>query len=273
MYHCLGECTTYEMFGIDFYDAILTTGKFQFKTIRKLESLRGIKEKELCLVGLPYIDAMVERKEKKVLESGVRTNENKNILLAPSWGESGLLKKYGVSLIDTLLDTGYNITIRPHPQSWKSENDMMDNLINHYLDNPKLIWNKDNDNFDVLSNTDLLISDFSAIMYEFAVIFDKPILYFKDVLILDTYDAAWLGKPEWSYDILHEIAMDISNVSLDKLGEIIKNTIESDPFEDGRKRAREEGWNCQMHSSEVIVDYLIRKHDELQSIENKIENK
>ncbi len=131
IYHCLGECTTYEMFGIDFYDAILITGKFQEKTIRKLEELRGIKQKELYLAGLPYIDALAARK-KEVRNAKNQTTDIKNILLAPSWGESGLLKKYGEKLIDALLDTGYDVTIRPHPQSWKSENDMMDNLIKHY---------------------------------------------------------------------------------------------------------------------------------------------
>ena len=98
-------------------------------------------------------------------------------MLAPSWGPSAILTKYGAKMIDTLLATGYRIIIRPHPQSFTSEKDMLNALMQQYPDSEHLTWNRDNDNFDVLRSADLLISDFSGVTFDFALIYDKPIIY------------------------------------------------------------------------------------------------
>ncbi len=273
MYHCLGECTTYRMFGLDFYDAVLMTGAFQEKTIRKLEELRGIPNKELELVGLPYVDEMAKKIAKKEATTGdsvQKTTEketNQNVLLAPTWGSSGLLTVYGEKLIDALVATGNDIVIRPHPQSMKSEKELMDKLMAKYPDSEKLKWNFDNDNFDALYNADIMISDFSGVIYDFAVAFNKPIIYFEAVIDLAPYDAAWLGLPEWDFEILPQIGKSISEADFDSLGNIIDEVIGSSEYEAGRAKARSEAWVNPMKSAEKIVDYMVRKNDEL-TLEN-----
>ena len=49
-FHAVDEGTGYRMFGMDYYDAVLLTGAFQEKYIRRLEELRGLPEKELLVV-------------------------------------------------------------------------------------------------------------------------------------------------------------------------------------------------------------------------------
>ena len=56
--HAPNDITLYRMFGIDYYDAILLSGEYQVEQVRKLEKLRGLPEKELKLVGIPYMDEM-----------------------------------------------------------------------------------------------------------------------------------------------------------------------------------------------------------------------
>ena len=145
----------YRMFGLDYFDAVLMSGQFQIDEIRKLEQVRSLPAKEMKVVGMPYMDAMLERLQnaKPLPEHPV------TVLLAPSWGPSSILSRYGADFIDELLKTGYQIIIRPHPQSFTSEKEMLDKLMAKYPDSQQLQWNSDNDNFEVLRRSDIMISD------------------------------------------------------------------------------------------------------------------
>ena len=81
-------------------------------------------EKELAFVGVPYLDAMLERlKTAEPLPPHPLT-----VLVAPSWGPSSLFGHYGSRILKALLDTGYHIIVRPHPQSYTAEKDMLESL-------------------------------------------------------------------------------------------------------------------------------------------------
>ncbi|MCR4798546.1 MAG: hypothetical protein K5853_08925, partial [Lachnospiraceae bacterium] len=118
--HAPDDITKYRMFGIDSYDALLLSGAYQIDQVRELEHLRGIPEKETALVGIPYMDEMKKRLEKE----GAAAEHDRTVLLAPSWGESGILSKYGEKFIDALIATGYHVIVRPHPQSFASEKEL-----------------------------------------------------------------------------------------------------------------------------------------------------
>ena len=128
--HMANDITTYKMFGLDFYDAVLLSGQYQIDEIRRLEKMREIPAKDLKLAGIPYMDKMLER-----LENTTRRETDKKdpvVLLAPSWGNNGILTAYGAPFIENLLKTGYRIIIRPHPQSFTADKDIIDGLNQAY---------------------------------------------------------------------------------------------------------------------------------------------
>ena len=128
--HAPDDITKYRMFGIDSFDAVLLSGEYQIQQVRELERLRNLPQKETALVGIPYMDEMKKRLETE----GEAAEHARTVLLAPSWGESGVLTKYGERFIDALIDTGYHVIVRPHPQSFTSEKDLMDKLMKKYSD-------------------------------------------------------------------------------------------------------------------------------------------
>ena len=114
----------------------------------------------------------------------------------PSWGKSAILQKYGGKIIDELLATGYHVIIRPHPQSFKSETELMEeSSCAHYPESDRLEWNRDTDNFEVLRRSDIMISDFSGVIFDFALVYDKPVIYADTEFDKSPYDAWWLDKP------------------------------------------------------------------------------
>ncbi len=252
--HMPNDITTYRMFGLDFYDAILLSGNYQGEQIRMLEKLRGIPEKEIEYVGLPYMDVMRER----VLREKRPENKVRTVLLAPSWGESGLLKKYGEKLIDALVDTGYKLIIRPHPQSFTSEAEMIEALRKKYPDSDMLSWNRDTDNFNVLNESDILLSDFSGVVFEYALIFDKPVICTTAEFDSAPYDCAWIKEDLWTFRILPKLGRELKPENITSVKELIDECIESSEFAKGREEARNETWLYQGEGAKRTADYLMR---------------
>lgn len=257
--HAASEVTMYRMFGLDYYDAVLLSGEYQKKDIRDLESLREIPEKELIKVGIPYMDEMVKRlKNSKPLTEHVRT-----ILLAPTWGANGILSVYGERIIEKLLKTGYYIIIRPHPQSFTSEKEMIEALMKKYPESEQLEWNRDNDNFEVLRRSDILISDFSGVVFDFSLVFDKPIIYTNPNFDLGVYDAWWLNRPVWTMSALPRLGQELTEENIDNIKNVIDACIENPQYKKGRQSVKEETWEYFGEGAERVVDYIIKKYEEL----------
>ena len=122
--HQPGDTTFYRMFALDHYDAVLISGEYEEKQLRDIEKLRNINRRETCLTGITYLDAMKERYEASLKEEAEETaaslkNEplekaaagDKTVLLAPTWGETAILSRFGEKIISALVKTGYNIII------------------------------------------------------------------------------------------------------------------------------------------------------------------
>lgn len=261
--HAASEVTMYRMFGIDFYDAILLSGQFQENDIRNLEKLRDLPAKELVKIGIPYMDDM----KKRLVEAGPVAEHPTTILLAPSWGPEGLLTKYGDKIIQPLLDTGFHVIIRPHPQSFSSEKELMDKLMKQYPANDFLEWNRDNDNFEVLRKADLMISDFSGVIFDFTMIYDKPVIYTAAEIDKSVYDAWWLDTPIWTTQILPKIGHVLNEENIGSLKELIEECLHDTRYAQGRDQAREEAWCFEGEGAVRAVDYLVSKQKELNAQE------
>ena len=260
--HSVDELLGYRMFGLDFFDAVLLSGEFQKKYIRALEKMRNTKEKELVVVGSTYIDTMaVKRDTLAVSKQQVQKDGIPHILLAPSWGTKAILTKFGEKLIDILVATGFDITIRPHPQSFISEKNIIEPLQRKYPDSEHLHWNRDNDNFNVLAASDILITDFSAITLDYALVFEKPIICAASPADNAPYDSAWFAEPVWRLQIVPEIGYWLDEKDFPRLKQIIEHALTSSEFKANIKRISDEAWQNKGHAAEAVVDYLTREEN------------
>ena len=288
--HQPGDTTFYRMFGLDHYDAVLISGEYEEKQLRDIEKLRNINRRETCLTGITYLDTMKERYEachahdsfgigadKEFIQSAPLTEleqtgvcskahdsfgigADKTVLLAPTWGETAILSRFGEKIIRALVNTGYNIVIRPHPQSFSSEKELMDRLQSMFPESDKLHWNRDNDNFEVLKSADIMITDFSGVMFDYCLIFDRPFIYADIEFDKAPYDAAWLEEDMWTLRILPHIGIPLKEEDFDNIKEVIDNTVNDKSLAEGRKRARAETWANPGRAAELTVDYMVGKY-------------
>ena len=257
--HAAGEVVLYRMFGLDYYDAVLVAGEFQQKDIRDLEELRGLPAKDIALAGIPYMDVMATR----LKESGPVPEHPRTVLLAPSWGPSAIFARFGGQIIERLLATGYHVIVRPHPQSFKSEKDLIDTLMADYPASDQLEWNRDVDNFDCLRRSDVLVSDFSGVVFDFALVYDKPVIYTDPNFDLAPYDAWWLKRELWTQGALPRLGMQLTEEGMEDLKSLIDTCFEDPRFARGRDQVRQEAWQCYGQGAQKTVDYLVAKHDEV----------
>ena len=284
MLHGCNEVTGYRMFGLDYYDAVMLSGEYQERDIRALEEMRHLEPKELVTVGVPYMDEMAERlsaaergsagQNEGREEAGAPDGEPsgkaavRTVLLAPTWGPSSIFQKYGGKIIDELVKTGYHIIIRPHPQSFSAEKALMDKLMKEYPPSKQVEWNRDNDNFDVLRRADIMISDFSGVVFDFSLVHNKPVIYADTEFDKGPYDAWWLDTPFWTLTALPRIGQELTADGLKGLKDMIDECLTNPKYEQGRHEVIRETWEYKGEGAKRAADYLLEKYRELSVAED-----
>ncbi len=259
--HGSGDATMYRLYGIDYFDSVLLTGDYQKDDIRYLENARGVKNKELVTVGCTYLDELKLKMESIPAEE----NHQFTVLLCPSWGPSAILTKYGEKLLDPLLATGWHVIIRPHPQSKKSEPQMLEYLQNKYKDCKNLEWNYDRDNIYALKRGDIMISDFSSVIYDYTFLCDKPVMYVNADLDLRIYDASEVynsdgtNKRIWQFTTLENIGIELKEEQFTNIKEVIQNASDSPDLAKARAKAKAEAWMFIGKAGENTADFMISK--------------
>jgi CDP-glycerol glycerophosphotransferase (TagB/SpsB family) len=268
--HAPSDATMYRLFGIDYYDSVLLTGDYQAEDIKTLERQRNIHEKKLVTVGCSYLDVYAE----KIKNLPVEENHPFTVLVSPSWGPSALLTRYGENLLDPVSESNWRIIIRPHPQSKKSEAEMLERLQDRYKDSRNIEWDYEPDNIYSLNKSDIMISDFSGIIFDYMFLRDRPVLYVSQDLDLRPYDAGDLEpqpspkgvEPEvrgspldhelWQIKTVKEAGIELREDDFPRIIEVIKNAGDSENLKKARKEARETAWQYQGEAGKRVFDFM-----------------
>jgi hypothetical protein len=254
--HAPSDATMYRMFGIDYFDSILLIGDYQAKDIRLLEQRRGLPAKQLITVGCTYLDVSAE----KIKLLPTEEDHQFTVLVSPSWGPSGILSRFGEKLLDPLLETGLRIIIRPHPQSKVSEASMLEKLTEKYKNALNLEWDHNSENIHSMVKSDIMISDFSGIIYDYIFLFDKPVLYVLHGIDLRPYDADDLGvdasEKLWQFRTLREIGIELLEENFPYIGEMLMKASRSDNLRQAREKAKDTAWQFRGEAGKNVVDFI-----------------
>ncbi len=251
--HAPVDATSYRLFGLDYFDSVLLTGDYQKKDIQYLEKLRNLKEKELVTVGCPYLDEALKN------IGNYERSQDFTVLVSPTWGPSGLLTRYGQNLLTALAATGWKIIVRPHPQSKTSEAELLEKLTEQFKENENITWDYEKDNMVAMSKSNIMISDFSGIIYDYAFLFNNPILYVDVKFDKTPYDLDDLPDEAWQFETLKKIGVQVKEEDFDQIKEIIEKTIASTELLENREGAKETAWMYRGQSASKVADFLLSK--------------
>lgn len=256
--HMPNDATTYRLFGLDYFDSVLLTGDYQKEDLRTLETQRGLPPKALETVGCTYLDVLSE----KIKSLPAEESHTFTVLVSPSWGDVGVLKRYGERLLDPLAETGWHIIIRPHPQSKKSEADMLARLEQRYVEKTNVEWDYNRDNIHSMKRADIMISDFSGIIFDYTFLCDKPVMYVNADMDLRPYDAYDLHKQLWQFSVLEKMGIKLNEADFADIKTVIQNANDSPVLAAERKDAKRTAWMHEGEAGRRIADFMLRTVEE-----------
>jgi len=169
--HSLNDISWYKSGSLDHYDEVILGGQYQAKAIIELEERRNLHKKKLVCLGLPYLDTLLKERT-----TSTENNQNKTVLIGTSWGSKSLLRHYGTGFIKQLAEYGYDVIVRPHPQSFKFEPNLMEDIRKELSPLSNVLWDTAVSPSQSLSKADVLISDTSALRFDFAFVYEKPVI-------------------------------------------------------------------------------------------------
>jgi len=250
--HAPCDATIYRLFSFDYFDSVLLTGDYQAEDIRTLENQRNISKKELQTVGCSYLDVYAE----KINKFSKEENHSFTVLVSPSWGASALLTRYGEILLDPLAASNWRIIIRPHPQSKISETSILERLQTRYKNSNNIEWDYERENIFSLSKADIMISDFSGIIFDYMFLRDRPVLYVNQNFDLRPYDADDLDHEPWQFKTVKEAGIELKEIDFPQIIEIIKNANDNEALAVARKKARETAWQYPGEAGKRVYNFM-----------------
>lgn len=258
IFHGITTSMDYRLFSLDYYDGVICDGEFQIPLIRELEEKRNLKKKDLIVAGSTYMDVLAQ----KLKTLKVERNDKYTVLIAPSWGENSLFKRYP-KIFDELLKTDWNIIIRPHPRSSVVEGEMLEKFRNKFKDNKNVLFDFDRENLKSMAKSDILITDYSTVMFDYAFLFNKPFLYLNQNMNKDILDISDIEGPIWRYEVMKKIGREISDKNIENITSLIKELQDNPLIESEIKKAKDEAWFYKGESGKRAVDFMIKKYEEL----------
>ena len=250
--HSSAETSTYCLYSLDFFDAVFLNGEHQIRDIRELENKRNTIIKDLYVVGNPYLDELSKMKETITKEN----NNKKTILIAPSWGMNCLFRRFGENLLDNIVNSDYNIIIRPHPQSLISDKDIIDKFQNRYKDKNNVEWDFNRVNIYSLSKADIMISDFSGVIFDYAFLFEKPVIIPSFTFDKRGTDAIEIDEEVWTFETIPKISFKLDENNFSNISQIIEDSINNETLKNNILKAKEEAYMYEGQASKRAAQFL-----------------
>jgi hypothetical protein len=167
----------YRKGAFDHYDTIFCAGPHHITEIRAMEKKYNLPAKNLIQHGYARLDEIAKMHDATNKKSSPQITPE-HILIAPSWGPHCIIESgIGIQIIDQLIENGYTVSLRPHPQTCKFASNKIQEIVNKYSNHPK--FNIDNNVADQesLHSSDCMITDWSGVSLDYAFGMQKPVIF------------------------------------------------------------------------------------------------
>ena len=222
---------------IDNYDTIFCVGEYHEKEIRETERKYQLKPKKLIKYGFGRLDTLLDEKEKF---QQINKENEKLIIISPSYGKDNLLNICGIKLIEILLKMNFKVLLRPHFLILKNSNQLIKKIQLQFKNNPNFIFEKGIIPSNKFHNSVCMISDWSGISLEYAFTFERPVIFIdvpKKILNQNSED---ISSEPIEISIRKKIGFVVSPNNLEEIPEIIDKIFKNNPLKEQIKKIRSE---------------------------------
>lgn len=202
----------------DNYDALLCVGPHQIKEVREAEKQRGLRAKTLVECGYDLLDKQIEG-----FAADPPSKTGRPVaLIAPSWQEANILDSCVEDIIPRIIDKGFRVIVRPHPEYVKRYGARWEALKEKFKDTPResLEFEEDFLNNDSIYIADILVTDWSSIFCEFSFTTLRPTLFIDTPMKVVNQNWESLNIVPTDVSLRNEIGRSLALDDVDKVGEV-----------------------------------------------------
>ncbi len=210
---------TFHKNALDHFDTIFTSGFKNKEEIKEREEKYALPSKNLVEWGSGVIDNMTESymelsKEKKA--------GKKTILIAPSWQKDNIFDSCIEEMLDELIQTDYQVIVRPHPQYVRHFEGRVDLLAEKYKKDG-VEFQKDFSSNKTVYMADLLVTDWSSISLEYAFSTLKPVLFINTPMKVVNGDYQELSTVPIDIELRDQVGI---SLELDRVGAKVVSAVD-----------------------------------------------
>ena len=255
VFHALNSShMAYRPQAFDHYDSILCCGPYHVNEIRRDEKLRGLPQKQLVEAGYYRLERLYRAARDRPISSSAR----KVVLVAPSWAANNVLEAHGATLVRTLLDGGYEVIMRPHPETIKRTADLVQRIENQFHSDAHFTLERSVATDDSILRADVLITDWSGIALEYAFGTERPVLYLDVPRKIHNEDYAALGIEPLEVRMRSEVGLVFPPSDIASIDQAIDRLIrEREEYRQRIVALRSENIFHFGHSSEVGARHIL----------------
>ncbi len=241
----------------DYYDSILCVGPHHIEEIRKHEELHELPRKELVEAGYYPLERIHAGYQKYLAEQSLVGGKT-TILIAPSWGVGNILESCGDLLVELLLKKGYEVIVRPHPETVRRSPRLIDTLDARFGNSPAFTLERSIVPIDSLFRSNVLISDYSGVGLKYAFATERPVLFLDVPYKIRNENYNELDIEPLELSIRSKIGVIVSPENLDTIPKVIEK-LKSDKMEYKERIAnlREQNVYAFGHSSKIGAKHII----------------
>lgn len=266
MYHGVGSMNLLlRKQALDHYDTFFCVGKHQLEELRRREALYHLPERRAILCGYGLLDrTMAAFASQKAPE-----HEKPQILIAPSWQKDNIMDSCIDPILHSLLCGKYAVILRPHPEYCKRYPQRIADFRERWsvqLDAGEFVLQTDFSSNETVFQSDLMITDWSTICYEYSFATKRPTLFVNTPMKIMNPDYEELGIVPLDIEIRDKIGVSISPEQTDRINEQVESLLrDKDAFRQKIEETIPECLAAVGESGKRGGQYILRRLQEKQS--------
>ena len=126
-----------------------------------------------------------------------------------------------------LLEAGYEVTLRPHPQSYVSESELLREIEEDLSSYDNIAFDQTRSAAASMAISDILISDITGIMFDYAYLFTKPVIVVDCEIDRGGYEAEYVEDEIWEVSARENLGQVITQDDFPSLPSIVDHILQS----------------------------------------------
>ena len=209
------------------FDTIFCIGPYQIEELREEECVYNLPSKTLVPCGYGLLDSVMTAYDSSLSK---RLKEKPQVLIAPSWQPDNILDTCIDPLLDSLLCGKYHIILRPHPEYCKRYPQKIAILKSRYKDklgqsSSGFELQTDFSSNETVFESDIVITDWSTICYEFSFATKRPTLFVNTPMKVMNPDYQRLKRIPLDIEIREKIGRSISPDTAGEIERVVEKLL------------------------------------------------